>query len=87
MQGQTNRSTPGRHGSMQKGPDLMVSVRLGRIASTIVGDRQVRVSLLSILYCASLIRSCSRCSSTYNTMLVIECKCCPFWGEFPEAFV
>ena len=53
------------HG-MQEGVDLMVSVRLGRIASTMVGDRQVRVSLLSILYCASLIRSCSRCSSTCN---------------------
>ena len=51
----------------RKGKYLMVSVRLGRMASTMVGDRQVRVSLLSILYCASLIRSCSRCSSTYNT--------------------
>ena len=50
--------------------DLMVSVRLGRMASTMVGDRQVRVSLLNILYCASLIRSCSRCSSTYHNRLI-----------------
>ena len=48
----------------------MVSVRLGRMASTVVGDRQVRVSLLNILYCASLIRSCSRCSSTYHNRSV-----------------
>lgn len=52
----------------ERGEDLylMVSVRLGRMASTVVGDCQLRVSLLNILYCASLIRSCSRCSSTYT---------------------
>ena len=29
---------------------LIVSVRLGRVARTMVGDRQLRVSRLSILY-------------------------------------
>lgn len=44
--------------------NLRVSVRLGLMASTMVGERQQRVSRLSILYWASLIKSCSRCSST-----------------------
>ena len=49
---------------------LIVSVRLGRMARTMVGERQLRVSRLSILYCASFIRSCSRCSLTYTNKLL-----------------